>query len=138
MSEDNTMSSIMKELKEVETLELIYQQLIIKRDGLIDELNERSSNLPILIAKNQEISIVKAQNQLYLNTFNSEYSKLQDQQNNLVNKIKTQNIGKAQSLLLVDKYQKIAKETGYSQASMINIILQDIVNEKMATVDIST
>ena len=129
------MINILDQIKEIETREDILNSLILKRDNLIKELNDSNSHLPVILEKNKKLLIFKRNNDEYLDTFNQELLKVEQEQSKLINNIKT--IHKDQiSVLEKNKYYTDLKlNLNLNKQEVINLIYNDLIDDKLSGVD---
>ena len=129
------MNKILDQIKEIETREDILNSLIIKRDNLIKELNDSNTHLPVILEKNKKLLVFKRNNEEYLDTFNQELIKVEQEQKKLINNLKT--IHKDQiTVLEKTKYYIDLKSTlNLSKQEITNIIYNDLINGKLSTIN---
>lgn len=128
-------SDILNTLKDIEAREEHLNGLINKRDLLIKELQDANSTLPALIAKNKQAVKFKRNNEDYLRTFGTEIDYIEKEQEAIIRNIRTINKDKVEELYLTDTYQTIQKSNKLTKEETINLIYDEIIQERLNEVE---
>jgi hypothetical protein len=128
-------NDILNSLKDIEAREEHLNSLITKRDHLITELQTANSTLPALIAKNKQAIKFKRNNEDYLKTFGSEIDYIEKEQEAIIRNLRTINKEKVEELYLSQHYQDLKKTTKLTKEEVINLIYDEIIQEKLNEVE---
>ncbi len=129
------MQDIIQNVLDIETREETLNQLLKKRDNLLQELQEVNSNTPVLIENNKKALLFKYNNQEYLNVYNTEVDRIENEQKSMILNLRSALKDKMENLLISDKYRLIQKELSLTRDETINYIYDELIAEKMKEVE---
>jgi hypothetical protein len=125
------MQDIIQNVLDIETREETLNELLKKRDNLLQELQEVNSNTPVVIENNKKALLFKYNNQEYLNVYNTEVEKIEIEQRAMILNLRSALKDKMENLLISDKYKQIQKELSMTRDETINFIYDELIAEKM-------
>jgi hypothetical protein len=129
------MQDIIQNVLDIETREETLNELLKKRDNLLQELQEVNSNTPVVIENNKKALLFKYNNQEYLNVYNSEVEKIEIEQRAMILNLRSALKDKMENLLISDKYKLIQKELSMTRDETINYIYDELIAVKMKEVE---
>jgi hypothetical protein len=129
------MQDIIQNVLDIETREETLNELLKKRDNLLQELQEINSNTPVVIENNKKALLFKYNNQEYLNVYNTEVEKIEIEQRAMILNLRSNLKDKMENLLISDKYKQIQKELSMTRDETINYIYDELIAEKMREVE---
>ena len=129
------MQDIIQNVLDIEQREDILNELLKKRDNLLQELQEVNSNTPVVIENNKKELLFKYNNQEYLNVYNTEVEKIEAEQRAMIFNLRSGLKDKMENLLISDKYKEIQKELNMTRDETINYIYDELITEKMKSVE---
>jgi hypothetical protein len=129
------MQDIIQNVLDIETREETLNELLKKRDILLQELQEINSNTPVVIENNKKALLFKYNNQEYLNVYNTEVEKIETEQRAMILNLRSNLKDKMENLLISDKYKQIQKELSMTRDETINYIYDELIAEKMREVE---
>jgi hypothetical protein len=129
------MQDIIQNVLDIETREETLNELLKKRDSLLQELQEVKSNTPVVIENNKKALLFKYNNQEYLNVYNTEVEKIETEQRAMILNLRSALKDKMENLLISDKYKLIQKELSMTRDETINYIYDELIAVKMKEVE---
>jgi hypothetical protein len=129
------MQDIIQNVLDIETREETLNELLKKRDSLLQELQEVKSNTPVVIENNKKALLFKYNNQEYLNVYNTEVEKIETEQRAMILNLRSAMKDKMENLLISDKYKLIQKELSMTRDETINYIYDELIAVKMKEVE---
>jgi hypothetical protein len=129
------MQDIIQNVLDIETREETLNELLKKRDNLLQELQEVNSNTPVVIENNKKALLFKYNNQQYLNVYNTEIEKIETEQRAMILNLRSAMKDKMENLLISDKYKQIQKELSMTRDETINYIYDELIAVKMKEVE---
>jgi hypothetical protein len=126
---------LIQNLLDIESREELLNDLMYKRDSLIKELQNLNSKLPVIIEQNKKVLLFKHNSTDYLNKYNDEINKIEQEQYSLIQNLKTSLKEKVDSLLVTEKYKSIKKQLNLSKDELVNTIFNDLISEKMKEIE---
>ena len=129
------MQDIIQNVLDIEQREDILNELLKKRDNLLQELQEVNSNTPVVIENNKKELLFKYNNLEYLNVYNTEVEKIEAEQRAMIHNLRSGLKDKMENLLISDKYKEIQKELSMTRDETINYIYDELITEKMKSVE---
>jgi hypothetical protein len=129
------MQDIIQNVLDIETREETLNELLKKRDNLLQELQEVNSNTPVVIENNKKALLFKYNNQEYLNVYNTEVEKIEIEQRAMILNLRSGLKDKMENLLISDKYRQLQKELSMTRDETINYIYDELIAQKMKEVE---
>jgi uncharacterized protein (UPF0335 family) len=129
------MSNILAHLQDIENREELISELTLKRDNLLQELQNANINLPTIIEENKLSLTFKKKNESFLSVFNQELERIEQEQTSLIHNIKSIYKDQLDTLINTDHYKTIKKRMQLSKEELINLIYDDIIESKMSEVE---
>jgi hypothetical protein len=129
------MQDIIQNVLDIETREETLNELLKKRDNLLQELQEVNSNTPVVIENNKKALLFKYNNQEYLNVYNTEVEKIEIEQRAMILNLRSGLKDKMENLLISDKYRQLQKELSMTRDETINYIYDELIADKMKEVE---
>lgn len=127
---------ILENIFDIESREEHYLALEIKRDELIKELQSLSSNVPVIIEENKKMLVFRHNNNDYIDKYNAELAKVTSEQEVLINNIRSSMKEVAEKLAFTEKYKIMKKNLNLSREELMNIIFDEIIEEKLKEVEL--
>lgn len=126
---------LIEDLLDIELREENLNNLITKRDTILQEIKTISDNTPAMIESNKQTVIFNYSNQDFLSSFTKEIDSIEDQQSSIINNVKHHYKETIEGLVISEEYTKLKKSLGLNDQELLSYIHNDLMTTKMSQVD---
>lgn len=122
-------------LLDIELREDNLNNLITKRDTILQEIKVITDNTPAMIENNKQAVIFNYANQDFLNSFTKEIKNIEDEQSSIINKLKHHYKETVEELIKSKECVELKKSLDLSEEELLSYVYNDLMTKKMSEID---